>query len=262
MKKVVLLLVLAAISTIGFAQVDIGYRPYAIHGSHGVSFDTYGRQMSLDWMKSRTSYVQPFRKNLESYQEDIITITPGYNMSLQLILVDPESKAKPEIRIGASTTIAKEALIDYTTEDRSYMYCFLENELGVSGEALWKASAYRFSLYAGVGFNAAASINNSLVIFDSYFYNGRPRGSRMEATPSSNIEEWAGKNVFYTRVYTPLGLSVKIGDRWELTGEQRLGVGAASVGDGSQTNLLFHGQTNFGVRFNFVDQEYEKFFYY
>jgi hypothetical protein len=267
MKKIILfgLLSLGFIGS-SVAQSFKNYKPSAMHFAHGFNVDAYGGQMSMDWMKARTTSEQPFKEDLSSLTEDAWSATAGYNLLAQLVMSDPDNSTRPELRLGVGATIWKEAVVDFQDEDNyasvsDLMYCFVENEVNVSAELLWRKSAYRFSAYAGVGANAAASLSNTLYLFRYVEYSGRPGNSTFTETTSDGIEEWRGKNVVYARAYAPLGLSIKLFKHMELTFEQRLGIGAASVTDGSQANILFNATTNFGLRYNFAVDQSPRFLY-
>lgn len=260
MKKLALVvLVLFLFAGNSQAQKFNNYKLSAVHFAHGLNIDSYGKQMSMDWIKARSKSEEPFQYDLSGLREDPWSATAGYNLNAQFILSNPENSRLPELRLGAGATVWKEAVVDYSSGSNNrlssseVMYCFVENELNVSAELIWRTSGNRFTAYGGLGSNMSASISNTLFLFEYYQYSGMPGNSTF--TPfdeESGMKEWKGKNVMYARAYVPLGASIKLFSHAELTVEQRLGFGAAGVLDGSQANVLFNASTNFGIRYNFA----------
>ncbi|PCJ67412.1 MAG: hypothetical protein COA58_03575 [Bacteroidetes bacterium] len=270
MKKVILTLaILAFLSGFSFAQEQTSFlKLKGIKGDLGLSWDRY-QNMSLDWMKARTAQDGAFTDDLRNMEEsEIFYSSLGGNIGTQLLFTAPSlgnEKFIPEVRLGLSMTLGKEAIVDYTnssfnfdpystssTDYNSLMYCFVENETRVNAEVVWRVGDQKkVTFYGGLGTNISASFDNDLFVFDDYYNNRTFAGNNFEAGNGFNSTEsvFKGKSVFYQRLYIPIGLDLKMFKHLQGTIEYKLGGGLEEVVGGAVSTFRT-GEFNFGMRLN------------
>jgi hypothetical protein len=270
MKKIILTLAfLTCIASFSHAQDKVKLlKLKGIQGDMGVSWDKY-QDMSLDWMKARTSQNGAFTDDLSEMEEGRVFYSSlGGNIGTQLLFTAPSLGTDvlvPEVRFGVSMTLGKEAVVDYSNSKNNYdpystsstdynslMYCFVENETKLNAEIVWRVGDQKkVTFYGGIGTNLSASFDNDLFVFDNYFNNRTPVSNSFEAQNGFNSTEnvFKGKSVFYQRLYIPIGVDLKMFKHLQGTIEYKLGGGLEEVMGGSVSTFRT-GEFNFGMRFN------------
>ena len=265
MKKAILttlsLLLIASLSAQNPAQTKL-LKFKGLKGDLGVSWDKYS-DMSLDWMKLRTSQDGAFSADLSNMSESSVFYSSiGGNIGGQLLFTAPRLGSTllvPEVRIGASMTMGKEAIVDFSNnnipnnEISSLMYCFVENELKLNTEVVWRyKDQSKITFYGGFGVNASGSFDNDLFVFENFYNSRNITGSNnFESLNTANSVDnvYKGKSVFYQRLYIPIGVDLKIFRHLQGTIEYKIGGGLEEVVGGSVSTFRT-GEFNFGMRFN------------
>ena len=224
----------------------------------GFAWDRYS-DMSLDWMQQRTAQEGAFMGDLSGMEEgSIFYSSVGSNLGGQILFTAPSLGNEtfiPEVRIGASMLLGKEAIVDYfdnnNSATNSLMYCFVENETRFSGEVVWRMlDQSRVTLYGGVGANLSASFGNELFVFENYFNNRAVASNDFQPVDFNSVQNtFDGKSVFYQRLYFPFGLDFKMLRHLQGTVEYKFGGGLEQV-VGGEVSSFRTGEIQFGMRFN------------
>ncbi|MDB9882230.1 hypothetical protein OAD66_03755 [Bacteroidia bacterium] len=132
----------------------------------------------------------------------------------------------------------------------SIMYCFVENDLKVGSDILFRiGDESRFTFYTGAGINASTSFDNSLLVFDNYNVETGVINDFSEAGPNTAQNTYKGKSVVYTRAYIPFGVSLKWFRHLETNMELKAGGGFEQVLGGSASGFKA-GEFTVGLRYN------------
>ncbi len=166
----------------------------------------------------------------------------------------------PEVRLGGSVTMGKEAIVEYSNlaQDNSYtsrMYCFVENETKLNAEIVWRDfDQQKITVYGGFGANLSASFNNDLYVFDNFTNSRTFTGNNFETMDMWNSQDnvFEGNAVFYQRIYFPIGIDIKILRHLQATAEYKFGRGMEQV-IGGNLNTFTSGEFNFGLRYNIAN---------
>ena len=271
---------LAALLTCSFAQAQEAnpftppqhptWKVTSVGLQAGHQFDVYQR-MNLHDMKQHAVNPEVLDQDLEGYEGNFYTRVDGAIISGNISLQPRRKKTglghpNQELRLGLAFNGGREAMIEYTKQtpmggdtvmNSSIIYCGVQNELTASATYLYFARAgRRLSLYTGIGGNLGGTFSNDmLLIFSDNQTLRDPEPSQYSDYYFESLNEetrtFGAKSSVFTRVYIPVGMSVRFFKRMEVYGEARLGMGGQQIIGGDFQFIKHTGSTIGGLRYHF-----------
>lgn len=230
----------------------------AIQFTTGASWDKYSN-MSMDMIVNKTKNMPEYEDEIKGMKENLMYssggLHSGVNLSLRSPILNNEVLAT-EWRVGASVTLLKESLVEYsstrrnTKKNSSMMYCFVENDVKLSSDILFRfGDESLLTFYTGGGVNVSSSFNNNLQVFQDYSVETGVINDFSEAGANNSQQTYDGKSIAYARAYIPIGLSLKWFRHLESNMEYKFGGGFEQVIGGNATGFKT-GEFTIGLRYN------------
>lgn len=245
--SLIFFLAVVGLSTESLAQFPLSKTKSTLTGVRlniGGFTDTYDN-MNPDGMLSLIKSGQEFDFDVTQYERanSYSAAMSGGNIGVDLIF-NPFKKngnvrSNHEIRVGSSANLAREVMIDMTSDNTqivdSYIngvtLCVIENEFLVQAAYLFKATIGRWKpieVYAGPGVNVGGTFGNEFI-----FIGG----------PEQTL---TARNSNYLRTHVIAGGSINVGKRMFLQAEGLMGIGTQIVHDGG-VNFLSTSALQFSI---------------
>ena len=225
---------MAKMSKWQFNQIDAGL---------GIDNDHYG-SMSYDDLMAFAKSPAHMERDLQGLEEDISTIAYGLafyaNASFApLDFSKGTYRNDRELRLGIGLHAGKEAMLTYRNEttDTSIVYCNVQSEFSIEGAYLFKGQwGRKFHYYYGVGANIGTTFHNEMMLIAGRYFGPDDHPSTQESDVN-NIDFYAAKQVSYSRLYIPYGISYSLGTDLKVGFDFRTGIGVQKI-EGEEANFI------------------------
>lgn len=221
-----------------------------MHYGLGVNWAHYDN-ITLDGILAFAKNPDQLYRDLSSLDEEISTTTGSGQINANLSF-SPYNKNKSEynthqeIRFGFNLYTPREAMVSFKNQskDSSIVYCNLHGEVGMDAAYLFRGGK-KLEWTIGIGYGVSLSFSNKMVLLTGEYYEEGEHPSEQEVV---QIEEFAGKNVYYTRFFIPLGLHYHVSKKIAIGLECRFGSGKQHIQNSDSNRMTSSGAFILGTR--------------
>ncbi|MBK9147498.1 MAG: hypothetical protein IPM12_06730 [Flavobacteriales bacterium] len=233
------------------------WRLTSLNFGTGVETDRY-ETMSLQQLMAFAKSGSELQRDLSLFEERVSTTTSGLGLFVLAGFSRPKTMptttgTTSEVQVGVGLHSPREAMVTYRHQgmDTSIVYCNLQTELSLETAYLLRGQWSRYvHWHAGLGANGSTTVNNRLILIEGRYLADGEHPSEQEAG-EMNKHSVGAKRAYFTRIFIPSGVKFRIGPRWQLGMDYRLGIGWQFVPGHSVNRIAFAGAGIIGARYAF-----------
>ena len=233
------------------------WRMSSLNFGTGVETDRY-KTMSLQQLMAFAKPGSELQRDLSLFEERVSTTTSG--LGLYVLAGFSRPKTMPtstgttsEVQVGVGLHSPREAMVTYRHQgmDTSIVYCNLQTEISLEAAYLLRGQWSRYvHWHVGLGANGSTTVNNRLILIEGRYLADGEHPSEQKAE-EMNKHAFGAKRAYFTRIFIPTGVKFRIGPRWQLGMDYRLGIGWQFVPGHSANRIAFAGAGIIGARYAF-----------
>lgn len=236
---------------------DRTWRMTSLNVGTGVETDRF-ETMSLQQLMAFAKTSQELQRDLSLFEERVSTTTSGLGLFVMAGFSRPKTMpastgTTSEVQVGVGLHTPREAMVTYRNKgmDTSIVYCNLQTELSLETAYLLRGEWSRYvHWHLGLGANGGLTLGNRMVLIEGRYLSDGEHPSQQKAE-EMNKHTYGAKQVYYTRVFIPTGIKFRIGPRWQVGMDYRLGVGWQFVPGHATNRIELAGAGIIGARYSF-----------
>ncbi len=234
-----------------------GWSMTSLNCGTGVETDRF-ETMSLPQLMAFAKTSQELQRDLSQFDEQVSTTTSG--LGLFVMAGFGRTKTAPtttntttEVQVGVGLHTPREAMVTYRNQhmDTSIVYCNLQTEISLETAYLLRGRWSRYvHWHVGLGANGGLTVGNKMMLIEGRYLADDEHPSQQQAE-EMNKHTYGAKQVYYTRLFIPTGVKFRIGPRWQVGMDYRLGVGWQFVPGHDSNRIALTGAGFIGAKYAF-----------
>ena len=233
------------------------WRMTSLNFGTGVETDHF-ETMSLPQLMAFAKTSQELERDLSQFDEKVSTTTSGLGLFVLAGFSRPKTvpattNTTTEVQVGVGLHTPREAMVTYRNQDMdtSIVYCNLQTEISLETAYLLRGQWSRYvQWHVGIGANGGLTMGNKMMLIEGRYLADDEHPSEQRAE-EMNKHTYGAKQVYYTRLFIPTGVKFRIGPRWQLGMDYRLGIGWQFVPDGATNRIQTTGAGIIGAKYSF-----------
>ncbi len=210
--------------------------------------------MSMQWMRDHTKNPADLEFDANGYEQTNFARVGAGGLGIQMSIVPLHKETmlynnKHEFQIGLHTTLGREAMVDFSKEqrwadsesDEHVIFCLVDNEVSFNLGYVYSMYHGPLRVFAGPRIMAGTVMNASMLRMQHTFYTYYNADGSIDDTDyvSEDTEYYAAKDAKYARGFLQLGAGVRIFRNLEFVGTYMHGMGVEQISNGA-TNVMSH----------------------